>query len=141
MAENAEDLVILQEIEFKDEELTAAEAEHAAIAAPEGFEDDIAFAQEMEACWSFGPLRVCASVVPGGVQVTASLLGRTILTGTLSTSRPRLCVSPNFFVAKASVCIVLEVSQRQVRVEGELCVRKLFGGWSCARFNVRLLSW
>jgi len=137
----AEDLVILQEVEFKDEQFSAMEAEQGATATAEGFDDEIAFAQEMEACWSLGPLRVCASVVQGGVRVSGSLFGRTILSATLSPTRPRVCVSPSILIAKASVCVLLEVRERRVRVEGRLCIRRPFRGWRCGTFNSRLLSW
>jgi hypothetical protein len=142
MAENMnDDLVILQEVVFEDEELSTMEAQQGAMASAEGFEDEIAFAQEMEACWSLGPLRVCASVVSGGVRVTGSLFGRSILSTTLSRRRTQVCVSPSILVAKARVCVMLEIREQRVRLEGRLCMRKLFGGWRCTKFNARLLSW
>lgn len=139
MAEAAEELMIFPEAVFEDEEPTAMES-----TAPvtEGFEDEVAFAQEMEACWSFGPLRACASVVgTSAVKVTASLLGRSILSGTLSTRRTRLCASPSIGLAKAKLCAALDVKGKQVRVEGRVCVRRWTGSWRCTGFDSKLLSW
>jgi hypothetical protein len=136
-----QELVIFEELKFEDIEPTAMEADVGT--ALEGFGDEeLAFAQEMEACWSLGPLRACASVVGGGeVRVSASLLGRTILSSTLSTRRTRICASPNVGLAKAELCIALDISGRQVRVEGRFCVRRITGSWRCTSFNSRLLSW
>jgi hypothetical protein len=134
-----EELMIFPEAVFEEEESTAMEATAAGM---EGFGDEMAFAQEMEACWSFGPLRACASVVGSSeVRVTGSLLGRNILSGTLSTKRTRLCASPSIGLAKAELCVTLDVKGKQVRVEGRVCVRRWTGRWRCSGFNSRLLSW
>jgi len=139
MAEADEQLVIFPEAVFEDEEPTAMES---TVPVAEGFGDEMAFAQEMESCWSFGPLRACASVVGSSeVRVTGSLLGRSILSGTLSPRRTKLCASPSVGLAKAELCVTLDIRGKQVRVEGRVCVRRWNGRWSCSGFNPRLLSW
>jgi hypothetical protein len=133
--------VILPEVVFEelDEPVSAALAQTEAL---EGFGEDIAYTQALEGCWSLGPLRVCASVVGSGeIRVTASLFGRRILSGSLNPSRPRLCASANVGIARAGVCLVLDVRGRRVRVEGRLCIRRLTWRWRCTRFNARVLSW
>ena len=146
MAE-AEELAILQEIEWKDEELSQMEAKQAETVVVEHFEDDeddsdISFAQQLEGCFGLGPLNVCAAVVQNGVRVRATLSRWTILSTTLTVSRRRVCVSPNFLLAKARVCVLLEVRERRVRLEGRLCVRRGFPPrWRCGTFNTILLSW
>lgn len=134
----ADELVIFQEAVFEDVEPTAMEADQTLV---EGFGDEMSFDQEMEACWSFGPLRVCGSVVGVGVKVTGSLFGRTILSGTLSTRKTKLCASPNIGIGKAELCVSLDVGRDRVRVEGKLCIRKWTGGWRCSNFGSNLLSW
>lgn len=136
-----EDLVILPEVVFEesDEPISAAMAQAEAL---EGFGDDVAYAQALEACWSLGPLRVCASVVGSGeIRVTASLFGRTILSGSLNPRRPRLCASANVGIARVELCLVLDLRGRRVRVEGRLCIRTLTLRWRCTRFNARILAW
>ena len=133
--------MILQEAVFEDVEATSMGSAHERLAL-EGFGDDMAFTQEMEACWSFGPLRACASVVgTNQVKVSASLLGHTTLSSTLSARRTRVCASPSIGVAKAQICIVLDIRGRQIRVEGRLCFRRITWSWRCSSFNARLLSW
>lgn len=139
MAEAEEQLMIFPEAVFEEEEPTAMES---AAQVTEGFGDEMAFAQEMEACWSFGPLRACASVVGSSeVRVTASLLGQSILSGTLSPRRTRLCASPSIGLAKAELCVSLDIRGKRVRVEGRVCVRRWTGRWRCSGFDSRLLSW
>lgn len=132
---------ILPEVVFEevDEPISAALAQTEAL---EGFGEDIAYSQALEACWSLGPLRVCASVVGSGeVRVTATLFGRTILSGSLNPRRPRLCASANVGIAKAELCVVLDLRGRRVRVEGRLCIRRLTWRWRCTTFNARILAW
>lgn len=137
-----EELVIFEEVVFEEVEATALGAAAADGELHEGFGDDIAYTQAVEACWSLGPLKVCASVVGnGGVRVSASLLGHTVLSGTLSTSRTRICASPSIGIAKAQICVVLDVRGRNVRVEGRLCIRRITLSWRCTRFGTRILSW
>lgn len=137
-----EELIIFEDVVFEEVEATALGAATADGALPEGFGDDIAYTQAVEACWSLGPLKVCASVVgSGSVRVSASLLGHTVLSGTLSTRRTKLCASPSIGIAKAQICVVLDVRGRQVRVEGRLCIRRITLSWRCARFGTRILSW
>lgn len=137
-----EELVIFEEVVFEEVDAGALGAATADGALPEGFGDDIAYTQAVEACWSLGPLKVCASVVgTGGVRVSASLFGHTVLSGTLSPSRTKLCASPSIGIAKAQICVVLDVRGRQVRVEGRLCIRRITLSWRCTRFGTRILSW
>lgn len=137
-----DELVIFEEVVFEDVDAGALGAATADGALPEGFGDDIAYTQAVESCWSLGPLRVCASVVgSGGVRVTASLLGHTVLSGTLSASRTQLCASPSIGIARAQICVVLDVRGRQVRVEGRLCIRRITLRWRCTRFGARILAW
>lgn len=136
-----EELIILPELVF-EEGAQEGEMEAASGAAMEGFSDEVSFAQEMEACWALGPLRVCASVVgPGAVRVTASLFGQTILSTTLNAAKTKVCASANIGLAKVQICVILDIARRMVRLEGRLCVRKLPWSWRCTNFNVRLISW
>ena len=137
-----EELFIFEDVEFEDVDAGALGTVTDDGELPEGFGDDIAYTQAVEACWSLGPLKVCASVVgSGGVRVSASLLGHTVLSGTLSPRRNRLCASPSIGIAKAQLCVVLDVRGRQVRVEGRLCIRRITLRWRCTNFGTRILSW
>lgn len=136
----AEEYRVFEDAVFEEVEPTTVEAAEAE--EMEGFGDEVSFEQEIQSCWGFGPLSVCASVIGSGqIRVTGSLFGRTILSGTLSTSRTRICASPSIGFAKAEICVVLDIRNRQVRVEGRLCIRRIFGRWRCSGFNSRILSW
>ncbi|WP_406667355.1 hypothetical protein [Gallaecimonas sp. GXIMD1310] len=107
-----------------------------------GFYQTPVMTETLHACWSLGPLEVCAKMVgPEKIDITVKLAGITIGSGTLDAGNTKVCASANVGLAKASVCAVADFPNKNVYVEGKLCHREWTGGWSCKSFKATLISW
>lgn len=106
------------------------------------FDESAAFTEVLDACWGFGPLEVCAKLASiDKVDISIKLAGVKIGSGSLTASDNRLCAGANVGLVKAKLCVLVSFPEREVRVEGELCVPNIPSGWSCRRFNSKILSW
>ncbi|MEM9055237.1 MAG: hypothetical protein AAGB16_07920, partial [Pseudomonadota bacterium] len=93
-------------------------------------------------CWSFGPVSVCVDKISvDEIKVSIKLLNQTIGSGTLSTGSNSVCASANIGLAKAKLCVVADFSAKEVKVKGEVCTLKFPSGWSCRKFEARILAW
>lgn len=121
------------EIELSSEELEATE---------HGLFEDADFEAQLLACWGLGPLQVCAKIVSGDrIEVDIKLGGIRIGSGTLSVGNTQICVSGNVQIFKVKVCVRADFPGKTVWVEGQLCTRKITGGWSCRKFRTKILAW
>ena len=108
----------------------------------EGFFDEPSFEEKILSCWGIGPLDVCATKIAADrVDVEIKLAGVRIGHGTLSAANSKICASASIGVVKAKVCVRADFPGHTVWAEGEVCIRKILGGWSCRGFKTKILSW
>jgi hypothetical protein len=106
------------------------------------FDDSSALVETLEACWSIGPLEVCAKLVSSDrIDVVIKLAGVKIGSGSITTANNKLCAGANVGVVKANLCVSADFPNKVVWVEGKFCSRKIIGGWSCRNFKTKILSW
>ena len=121
------------ELEFRAEELESTDL---------GLFEEPAFEEMINACWSLGPLQVCArSIGADRIEVDIKLAGIRIGSGTLTVGNNQICVSGNVQIFKVKLCVRADFAGKTVWVEGQLCTRKITGGWSCRKFKTKILSW
>ena len=107
-----------------------------------GFYGSVPMIGKLDACWSFGPLEVCATKIASDrIEVAIKLAGVTIGTGELTLANNQICAGANLGVVKANVCISADFPGQKVWVEGEVCTLNFPSGWSCNGFKTILISW
>ncbi len=106
-----------------------------------GFYVSPSFLEKNEACWTKGGLKVCAKTIGNRIHVEVTLANIHIGDGDLTASSNRLCFTGNAGVVKASLCVEANFPSREVRVEGEMCVKVIFVGWECDSFNAKFMTW
>lgn len=93
------------------------------------------------ACWSFGPLDICASASLAQVEAEVTLLGQRIGRVHLSPERTEARLGADVGIAKAGVRLTADFTAETLRAQGEVCRRRFSGGWRCAAFDSVILRW
>ncbi len=94
----------------------------------------------LSACWSNGPLKICAELEDNDhINIEVTLAGVRIARGTLSAERTCIEAKAKIGVAKADLSVCANFQDREVRTSGKICVAVL--GWQCAKFNAQILKW
>lgn len=93
------------------------------------------------ACWSFGPLEVCAEYSNGGIDFEVKLAGQRIGGGRLDSNNATFSVGVDLGLVKAGVTLTADFNARQLVAAGEACVRDWLGRWQCQGFNEVILRW
>ena len=95
----------------------------------------------LDTCFGVGPLEICATYSNGGIDFVIKLVGQQIGSGRLDQNNASASLGIDLGLAKASVGLAADFTARELRVQGEVCVRDWLGRWQCTGFNEVILRW
>lgn len=96
---------------------------------------------EASACFSMWPCEFCARYENERLELEARLFGQKVGEGFLDRNHPSATFGVEIGIGKISLTATADFTEKELTLDGEVCVRTWAGGWQCSKIHAVILRW